>query len=101
MHPAHLPLAAALALAAFSAAAQAPSTFRCTGKDGKKYYGSTVPQQCIGQPIEQLSPQGALIRRIDPQADEANRIAKEEQAAKKREEETLAKEAARRNRALL
>src|SRR5260221_7927590 len=95
----YLLLAAALALAPL--AAQAQSTYRCVSKDGKKYYGSTIPQQCLGQPIEVLSPQGTVIRRIDPEGDERARIAKEAEALKKREEDTAVKEEARRNRALL
>src|SRR5689334_17177413 len=42
-------LAALLALP-LDAAAQG-ATYRCTAKDGKKYYGSTIPRQCAGQPI--------------------------------------------------
>src|SRR4051812_8724710 len=88
------------ALAAMPLAALAQS-YRCTGKDGKKYYGSAVPPQCIGLPVEQLSSQGMVIRRFDPQASEHDRAAKEEAAAKKREADQLAKEESRRNRALL
>jgi hypothetical protein len=92
-------LAAVLACASLAAWSQ---SYRCTSKDGKKYYGSTIPQQCIGQPIEQLSAQGTVIRRFDsPAATEAERAAKEAEAARKREEDQLAKDAARRNRALL
>ena len=94
-------LAVALSAAAGLALAQAPSTYRCVGKDGKKYYGSTIPLQCAGMPIEQLSPQGTVIRRIDAQGDEAARVAKEAEAAKKREEDAIAREQGRRNRALL
>jgi Domain of unknown function (DUF4124) len=94
-----LPLAALLALAPLVADAQ--TTFRCTGKDGKKYYSATLPPQCEGQPIEQLSPQGVVIRRIDPEGEEKARLAKEAELAKKREEDAIAKEASRRNRALL
>jgi chromosome segregation ATPase len=81
-------------------AAQAQS-FRCVGKDGKKYYGSTVPAQCIGQPVEQLSAQGTVIRRMDPEGDEKLRQEKEASAEKKRKEDEIAREAQRRNRALL
>jgi len=91
-------LALFAALLAGSALAQ---SFRCTGKDGKKYYGSTIPPQCLGLPIEQLSAQGVVIRRIEPQMTEAERAAKEAEAAKKREEENFAREQERRNRALL
>ena len=94
-----LTLAALLALP-FAAQAQ---SYRCVGKDGKKYYGSTIPRQCIGQPVEQLSSQGTVIRRMggDTQASEAERAAKEAEAKKKREEDAIAKEERRRNNALL
>lgn len=90
-------VAAALA----SLAAHAQSTYRCTGADGKKYYGATIPQQCLGRAIEELSPAGTVIRRVDPEGEERARLAKEAQDAKKREDEALQKEESRRNRALL
>lgn len=100
-----LVIATALLVAApllAQAQGQAPqSTFRCVGKDGKRYYGSAIPAECVGQPIEQLNKQGMVIKRIDPEGDEKARVAKEAEAAKKREAEAVAKEAARRNRALL
>jgi hypothetical protein len=88
-------------LAAHSQARPGELTYRCVGKDGKKYYGSTLPQQCIGQPVEQLSTSGIVVKRISPEGDEKERLAKEAEAKKKREEDAAAKEAARRNRALL
>jgi len=91
---------AAAALASFAAHAQT-YTYRCTSADGKKYYGATIPQQCLGQPIEQLSPAGTVVRRIDPEGEERARLAKEAQAAKRREEDAAQKEESRRNRALL
>lgn len=97
-------LAAAMAAAPLAAWAQAKSqahTFRCTGKDGKKYYGSTIPTPCLGEPIEALSSQGTVLYRIDAEADERARKAKEADAARKREEDAASKEEARRNRALL
>ena len=90
--------AAALALAPLVAEAQ---SFRCVGKDGKKYYGSTVPPQCVGQPVEQLNRDGNVIRRIDPEGEEKQRLAKEAEAEKKRQEDNLNREITRRNRALL
>jgi predicted transcriptional regulator len=89
-----------LALVAVPFAADAQS-FRCVGKDGKKYYGEAIPPQCVGQPIEQLNKQGLVTRRIDAQQSEAERLAKEAEEKKKKEEEALAKDEARRNRALL
>jgi hypothetical protein len=98
MNTSNLLLAALLALAPLAAEAQ---SYRCVGKDGKKYYGSTIPAQCVGLPIEQLSAQGVVIRRFDPHASEQERLAKEAEAAKKRDEDNVAKEESRRNRALL
>lgn len=89
---------AAVALAPLAAGAQ---EFRCVGKDGKKYYGSTIPPQCLGQPVEQLSKQGTVIRRIDPEGEEKQRQAKAAEAAEKRKEDAASKEENRRNRALL
>ena len=101
----HFMLAAALVLAPLAAQAQSSggsdSTYRCVAADGKKYYGSIIPPQCAGRVIEQMSNQGIVMRRIDPEGDEKMRIAKEAAAAKKRDDDAIAKEASRRNRALL
>jgi hypothetical protein len=98
-------LAAVLALAPLAALAQtsepSQSSYRCVGKDGKKYYGAVLPPQCAGQRVEQLSNQGVVVRRIDPEGEEKMRAVKEAEAAKKREDDAIAQEASRRNRALL
>jgi len=82
-------------------AAQAQATYRCTGPDGKRYYGSTIPMQCVGRVVEQLNAQGLVVRRLDPQGEEKEREAKAAAAAKAKEEEAATREEARRNRALL
>jgi hypothetical protein len=82
-------------------AAQAQATYRCTGNDGKKYYGSTIPMQCVGRPVEQLNAQGLVVRRIDPEGEEKARVQKEAAAEKKKEEEATSREETRRSRALL
>lgn len=95
--------AATLALPAFEALAQAGAqslTYRCVGKDGKKYYGQTMPQECLGMPVELLNSRGRVIKRIDAQADAEARAAKEEEQKKKTEEEAAKREERRRNRAL-
>lgn len=99
---AHLaPLALAAALAAASFAAQGQS-YRCVGKDGKKYYGSSVPQQCIGVTVEQIGPSGTVLKRIEPQAATADDRAKREaDEAERKREAVLAKEQGRRDQALL
>jgi hypothetical protein len=88
----------ALALAPLAADAQ---SYRCIGRDGKRYYASTIPAECYGRPVEQLNSQGMVVKRIDPEGAEKERLAKESSDAKKREEEAAAREVARRNRALL
>jgi hypothetical protein len=75
--------------------------YRCTGKDGKKYYGQTVPEKCFGQPLELINKQGLVVKRIDFEAEEKARIAKQADAEKKRELEAAQKDAMRRNQALL
>jgi hypothetical protein len=100
------PMVATVAAATFAAlmlmplAAEAQS-YRCVGKDGKRYYGSIIPEECFGRPVEQLSAQGVVVKRIDPEGSEKERLAKEAAEAKKREQDSAAREAARRNRALL
>ena len=92
----------ALLVAPLAALAQPQAvTYRCTGTDGKKYYGSTIPRQCMGQPIEQLNARGMVVKRMDAEGDEKARAEKEVELARKRELDTAAKEESRRNRALL
>jgi hypothetical protein len=88
-------------LAVHSQSTPGQLTYRCVGKDGKKYYGSTVPPACFGQPVEQLNTSGMVVKRINPEGDEKEREAKEAEVKKKREGEAAAREAARRNSALL
>jgi len=95
---------ATLSVASAAAHAQTKDqqyTYRCTGKDGKKYYGQTVPQACVGGPMELINRQGLVVKRIDPEAEEKARLAKEANAEKKRELDAAQKEATRRNQALL
>src|SRR5688500_1468215 len=98
MAPILLITAATLILAPLHAQAQ---SYRCVDKDGKKYYGSVIPRQGVGLPVEQLGPSGAVIQRIDPEREVQERRQKEAEEAKKRESEIAAKETARRNSALL
>jgi len=90
---------AALMIAPLGALAQA--TYRCTTADGKKYYGSTIPMQCMGHRVEQLNSQGLVVRRIDPEGEQKEREEKAAAAAKAKEEEAATREESRRNRALL
>jgi hypothetical protein len=99
-------LGAALALAPLVAQAQGQGqfqghTYRCVGKDGKKYYGQTLPQECLGMPVELLNSRGLVVKRFDAQADAQARAAKEAEQKRKAEASVAAKEEERRKRALL
>ena len=94
-------IAAAATLMLAPLVAHAQMSYRCTGNDGKKYYGSTIPMQCVGKPIEQLNAQGRVTRRIDPEGEEKERAQKAAAEAKAKEEEAAQREHLRRNRALL
>jgi hypothetical protein len=96
--------AAALMLTPLAADAQANKeqyTYRCVGKDGKKYYGQTIPDACLGRPLELINKQGLVVKRIDLEGEEKARLAKEAEAEKKREAELAEKDQVRRTRALL
>jgi hypothetical protein len=92
---------ALIALALIAPLVAQAQSYRCIGSDGKRYYGSSVPPQCYGRPVEELSSQGMVVKRIDPHAAENERRAKAAAEAKKKEEEAAKREASRRNTALL
>ena len=81
--------------------AQAQMTYRCTGSDGKKYYGSAIPMQCAGRLVEVLGAGGTIVKRIDPVQEEKDRQAKALKAAGKSEQTIEQRDEERRNRALL
>jgi hypothetical protein len=93
-------IAIAAVLAALPLASEA-ETYRCIAKDGKRYYGSIIPAECQGRPVELLNAQGLVVKRIDPEGAEKERLAKEASEARKRQEESAVRETARRNQALL
>src|SRR5258708_4474913 len=98
MKRAALLLVAGLALAPFAAEAQ---SYRCTGKDGKKYYAQSVPPQCLGMPVELLNAQGMVVKRMDAAASAAEREKKAVDDEERKKREAVTKEEGRRNRALL
>lgn len=93
-----VPALVALTLAPADVSAQ---SYRCVGKDGKKYYGSSIPPQCMGQAIEQLNAQGTVIRRIAAQESPEERARRELQAKQDAEAQSANRERVSRNRALL
>jgi hypothetical protein len=76
-------------------------SFRCVGKDGKKYYGSSMPPECIGQPIEQLDSRGMVVKRIDAAASADERAKKDAEEAESKKRAAVAKDQGRRDSALL
>jgi len=83
-------------------------SYRCVTRAGRKYYGSTIPQQCTGEPVEALSAQGTVLFRIEPPPtpEEKAALAAEEKKnaeseAAKREAERQAELQSRRDQALL
>jgi hypothetical protein len=91
-------LAAVLALAPIAAEAQ---SYRCIGKDGKKYYGQSVPPQCAGVPVEQVSAGGTVLKRIEPHGSGDDRAKKDADDADRKKLAALSKEQGRRDQALL
>lgn len=94
------PLAVALALGALPRIAWS-QMYRCVDKEGHQHYSQTIPNSCIGRPIEQLSPDGIVIRRILPPPTAAQQRAAKAAAekAKERAEVELAQQ--HRDQALL
>ena len=88
------------AIAALPLAAEAQS-YRCVGKDGKKYYGQSVPPACLGMPVEQLNAQGMVVKRYDAAASAAEREKKQAEEAERKKREAITKEEGRKSRALL
>jgi hypothetical protein len=78
-------------------------TYRCSGSDGKKYYGSTIPMRCAGRLVEVLNSSGMVVKRIDQVAEEKARAAKAAAASASRgpEQSIAERDEERRNRALL
>lgn len=95
--------AAALLIVGFVLAplAAEAQSYRCTGKDGKKYYGQSVPMECLGLPVVQLNAQGMVTKRFDAAASDAEREKKAAEEDERKKREAITKEEGRRNRALL
>ena len=81
--------------------AAAAQTYRCVGKDGRKHYGQSLPNECIGQPVEQLNAQGMVVKKFDAQASADERARKEAEEADRKKRAAISKEEGRRDRALL
>jgi hypothetical protein len=94
-------LAALLALPLLLPDTAGAQSYRCVGKDGKKYYGQSVPPACLGMPVEQLNAQGHVVKKFDAQASADERAKKEAEEVERKKREAISKEEGRRDRALL
>ena len=100
MHRLKIVIALAVVASALPLALQAQS-IHCVGKDGKKYFGQTVPPQCLGQAVEYVDKSGNVVKRVAAALTPEQRAAREAEDRKNAEAAALAKDEARRNRALI
>ena len=70
-------------------------SYRCTTKAGRKYYGSTIPGQCKGEPVEALSASGTVLFRIEPPLTPEQKAAQAADERRMAEAEAAQREAAR------
>ena len=76
-------------------------SYRCVGKDGKKYYGQAMPAECVGIRSEIINSSGLVVRRLDPQGDARDKAEREANAKEKAQRDIAEKEERRRAEALL
>ena len=94
-----LTLATALCIAG-GAQAQG-KMYKCVDSNGKVYYTQVPPRECLGRETEELSRQGSVTKRTEAALTPEQRAAREAERKKQLEQEALAQEEARKNRALL
>jgi hypothetical protein len=92
--------AALLALAASPALAQ-QRLYKCKDDKGKLYYTQTPPPECLGKEMQELNKQGTVVGKREAALTAEQLAAREAEAKRKKEEEIVAKEEARKNQALL
>lgn len=88
-----------LVLAVLAAPAWA-KTYCCKDEDGRRVCGDTVPPQCRTKAYQELNAQG-VARQVEAPLTTEQRAQRDAELARKKEEERLAAEEARRGRALL
>ena len=83
------------------AAAQGRTTFCCTDDRGIQVCSDVLPKQCYGRAYREITPQGVTVRRVDAPLTSEQRILKEAEEKRAKEEEARRLEQDRKNRALL
>lgn len=93
-------LIAMVSLPAPPAAAQR-ITYCCHDERGMQICSDSLPAVCYGRAYREMSPQGTLIRKVDPPISAEERARRDAEAAKALEAQRARVEQERRNRALL
>ena len=89
-----------LALAAASAPAQ-KRMYKCKDDKGRIYYTQMPPSECLGKELEELSPQGRVVKKLEAAMTPEQIAMREAEDKRRKEQELAAKEEARKNQALL
>lgn len=91
---------AALGVLLASPAAFAQKMYKCIDAAGKTFYTQTPPRECAGRTVNELDKRGNVTRQNEALTPE-QQAAREAERKKKHDEETAAKDARRKNAALL
>jgi len=75
--------------------------FKCKDGKGQTYYTQTPPSECLGKEMDELSPQGTVVKKREAALTQAQLAARAAEEKRKQEEELTAKEERRKNQALL
>jgi hypothetical protein len=82
-------------------AAQARTTYCCTGDNGRQICSDVLPEQCYGKAYREVNSRGMTVKKVEAPLTPEQRAVREAEAKQAREEELRRKEEDRRNRALL
>lgn len=90
-----------LLILALLAAPAAHAAFKCTDKSGRTHIGDTPPAQCADVTMYEVSRSGTVLRTIEPTLTGEQAKAKQEEVARRKEQEKQAAEQRRKDIALL
>lgn len=90
-----------LLILAMLAAPAAQAAFKCTDKSGRTHIGDTPPAGCADVTMVEVSRSGTVLRTIEPSLTGDQAKAKQEEVARRKEQEKQAAEQRRKDIALL
>lgn len=76
-------------------------TYCCNDDTGRRVCGDQVPSQCLKRGYQEYNAQGVIYKQHEAPLTAEQRVQRDAELARKREQERLAADEARRNRALL